>query len=217
MLCCISVKANVYVDGFNLYDGLKHYERQGLRYKWLDLAALCHHELPNDTINKIRYCTARIKARDDPQRPQRQQTYIRALETIPNLTVHYGRFLESDVWMPVYGSTTVPPKMEHVIRTEEKGSDVNIATLMLCDASDGDCDLIVLITNDSDLVMPIEVSRQKFKLQVGVLNPGQRVSSALGRAATFYRPIKQASLAASQFPPAVLDKLGRPIRKPTGW
>lgn len=38
-------KVNVYIDGFNLYYGAL----KGSPYKWLDLSALCHQMLPDDT------------------------------------------------------------------------------------------------------------------------------------------------------------------------
>jgi hypothetical protein len=76
--------------------------------------------------------------------------------------------------MPQVGSTSAPPSMAQVVRTEEKGSDVNLATLLLWDAFNHEFELAVLITNDSDLLMPIELVRKVLKLQVGILNPGQR-------------------------------------------
>lgn len=83
-------RANVYVDGFNLYYGCV----QGTPYKWLDLQRLARLLLPEYSVQRIRYFTARVQPRPgDVQQPQRQQTYIRALETIPHLSVHFGHFL----------------------------------------------------------------------------------------------------------------------------
>jgi hypothetical protein len=74
--------AYVYIDGFNLYYGAL----KGSPYKWLDLAALCHLMLPNDTIQSIKYFTAIVSARPyDLDLPVRQQMYLRALKTIGNL------------------------------------------------------------------------------------------------------------------------------------
>jgi len=81
---------NVYVDAFNLYYGAL----KSTAGKWLDLDALCHRLLPNDQIHRIRYFTAYASARPgDPQQPQRQLTYLRALETIPHLSIHLGHYL----------------------------------------------------------------------------------------------------------------------------
>lgn len=211
------VRANVYVDGFNLYFGLKRYERQGKLYKWLDPGALCRHELPNDTVHRIRYFTALVQPRPgNPQQGVRQQTYLRALETLPNLSIDYGIFLTSVVTMMRHNPPPGGPAMVQVVKTEEKGSDVNIATRLLCDAFAGDFDLAVIISNDSDLVMPIEVVRRELKKPVGVLNPNERFSNALKRAATFYRPISERGLASCQFPPTLNDARGT-ITKPVTW
>ena len=49
-----------------------------------------------------------------------------------------------------------------------------------------------------------------------MLNPNERFSSALRRTATFYKQIREASLAASQFPSALTDPQGS-IAKPDSW
>jgi hypothetical protein len=211
------VKANVYVDGFNLYYGIRHHARQGRAVKWLDLAALCQRLLPGDTINRIRYFTALVTPRpSNPQEDVRQQTYIRALETSPNLSVHYGHFLVSHPYMPLRHPQPGGPSTVECIKTEEKGSDVNLATWLLCDGFDRDCELAVIISNDSDLCLPIEVARAKLGLTVGVLNPHQNPSRALQRVASFYRPIRAGAVMASQFPPTLHDAHGT-ISKPSRW
>ncbi|MFN8637408.1 MAG: NYN domain-containing protein [Chloroflexota bacterium] len=211
------MRVNVYVDGFNLYFGLKRYERQGKLYKWLDLEALSRHELPNDTVHRVRYFTALVQPRPgNPQQGVRQQTYLRALQTIPNLSIDYGIFLTSVVTMMRHNPPPGRSPMVQVIKTEEKGSDVNIATRLLCDAYEQDFEMAVIISNDSDLVMPIEVVRRQLKKPVGVLNPNERFSNALKRAATFYRPIGEQGLASCQFPPTLQDATGT-ISKPPSW
>jgi predicted ATPase len=58
----------------------------------LDLAALSSVLLPRNNINRIRYFTAQVSARPhDPQQPVRQQTYLRALQTIPGLSIDRGQ------------------------------------------------------------------------------------------------------------------------------
>ena len=87
-------KVNVYIDGFNLYYGAL----KGSPYKWLDLSALCHRMLPNDTINSIEYFTAIVSARPhDPNLPVRQQVYLRALRTIGNLKISLWPFFDTFV------------------------------------------------------------------------------------------------------------------------
>jgi uncharacterized LabA/DUF88 family protein len=158
-------RTNLYVDGFNLYYGAaKH-----THLKWVNVIALAEAVLPGLQVNRTRYFTAMVKSSPaDPQQAQRQQTYIRALLTLPNLTVHYGRYQNTKVTARL---CQPPPDTVRVHKTEEKGTDVNIATYMLVDAFRNDCDQLVVVTNDSDLAEPIRIINFELNLKVIVLNP----------------------------------------------
>ena len=70
------VRVAAYVDGFNLYYGLK--ARHGRKYLWLDLQALAESLLRRgQTLEKVVYFTARV--RNDPDGEQRQSDYLDAL------------------------------------------------------------------------------------------------------------------------------------------
>ena len=205
--------ANVYIDGFNFYYGCV----KDTPYRWLDFSKLFALTLQGHKINRIRYFTALVNAtRDDPQKRQRQQTYIRALETIPYLTVHFGHFLSNNVRMPLARPPNSGPRTVEVIKTEEKGSDVNLATQLLVDGFRDDYELAVLVTNDSDLVSPIEFVRAELNKKVGILNPHKRVSHALQQSADFNRSIRKGPIRASQFPVTLVDGKGT-FHKPKGW
>lgn len=207
------MKTNVYIDGFNLYYGAL----KGTPYRWLDLSQLCRVTLKGQTINRIRYFTARVQSRPNhPHQMQRQQAYIRALNTTPGLSVHYGHFLSNTVRMPLANPLPNGPRTVEVMKTEEKGSDVNIATYLLLDGFRGDYDQAVVVSNDSDLTEPISIVRNELGLDVGVLSPHPNTSYALKQKAKFYRPIRQGALKASQFPPVLIDPQGK-ITKPTNW
>lgn len=185
-------KVNVYIDGFNLYYGAV----KSSPFKWLDLTALCHRMLPTDHIEAIKYFTAILSARPgDPDLPTRQQIYLRALRTIPNLSIVYGHFLTHSCRMVLTGSK--PPKKVWVDKTEEKGSDVNIATHLLDDAFHNRFEVGVLLTNDSDLLEPVRVVRRKIGLPIGILNPHQHHSKVLVAEATFMKRIRQSDLHAN--------------------
>ncbi len=207
------VKTNVYVDGFNLYFGCV----KGTPYKWLNIAELCRRSLPGHyQINRIRYFTALVRSRPgDPQQTARQQTFIRALLTLPNLSVHYGNFLESQVRMHLVAPQPGGPNTALVVKTEEKGSDVNLATYLIMDAYEKDFDAAVVITDDSDLVEPIRIVRNKLGHHVTVLSPRGK-SWELSKAATRFRKIDVKHLAASQFPTTLTDANGT-ITKPVTW
>ena len=205
--------ANIYIDGFNFYYG----RLRGTPYRWFDLAKFCALVLPGHRINRIRYFTALAELSSEfPQRRQRQQTYFRALATIPNLSLHYGFFLRRNVTMRLAYPEAAGPETVTVTRSEEKGTDVNLACYMLLDAFDNDYELAVVISNDSDLVTPIRIARERFGLTVGVLNPHPSRSRTLAAAADFYRPIRRGPLSAAQFPDRMRDAAGA-FAKPTGW
>ncbi len=162
------MKTNVYVDTFNLYYGLL----KGSPYRWLDLQKLCQTELPGNQINRIRCFTARIIARpSDPDQRNRQNAYFRALETIPHLTIHFGHFLESEVNMRRVTPDAQGNKYALVRKTEEKGSDVNLASYLLLDGFNKEYEAAVVITNDSDLAEPMRLVRKELQLKVVVLHP----------------------------------------------
>ena len=92
------MKISVYVDGFNLYYGLL----KGSRYKWLNPVSLISRVLPNDCeIALLRYFTARVASKLDLGAPRRQNDYLSALLTLPNVKVHYGHFLTKTIWRPL--------------------------------------------------------------------------------------------------------------------
>lgn len=206
-------RTNVYVDGFNLYYGCL----KCTPYKWLDLSKLCGVLLKGNAINRIRYFTARVRPRpDDPDQQQRQQAYIRALETIPNLSVHYGHFLAHPVRMPLANPGASGPKTVEVMKTEEKGSDVNLATHLLYDGFRGDYEVAVVVSNDSDLLEPIRVVKRELGLTVGILNPQKRPSRVLAQEADFLKQIRAGALKVSQFPSSLKDAHGT-VTRPKEW
>jgi len=171
--------------------------------------------LPTDTIQSIKYFTANVSARpDDPQLPVRQQIYFRALKTIPNLTLIYGHFLTHSVPMILTGIT--PIKRVWVDKTEEKGSDVNLAAHLLHDGFKGLYEVAVLITNDSDLAEPVRMVKQVLGLPIGILNPHSRHSGTLQQYATFVKRIRQKHIAACQFTDKLTDGKGE-FHKPSIW
>jgi uncharacterized LabA/DUF88 family protein len=210
------MRTNVYIDGFNLYYGCL----KGTSYKWLDLDTLCGKLMPRDEIHKIRYFTARITARPgDPDSPTRQATYLRALETIPHLSVHLGHFQETRPRMPIANPTHLGPRTIEVIKTEEKGSDVNIASHLLFDAFRDECEMAVVISNDSDLKEPIRMLIEELGVPVGLVNPHNprfRSRSLLALNPVFFKQIKLNALKASQFPESLQDASGE-IRRPVKW
>jgi uncharacterized LabA/DUF88 family protein len=105
-----------------------------------------------------------------------------------------------------------------VIRTQEKGSDVNLAAQMLVDGFRNDYECAVVVSNDSDLLRPIRIVIHELGKKVGVLAPteNEHPSRTLSANATFIKHIRPKVLAASQFPAKMRDAKGK-FRKPFSW
>jgi len=106
--------------------------------------------------------------------------------------------------------------MAKVVKTSEKGSDVNLATHLLHDAYRNKFEAAVLITGDSDLLEPVRIVSKEIKKVVGVICPQQHPSAVLLREANFYKEIRSKALSLSQFPDIMADAHG-PFHKPACW
>lgn len=208
-------RANVYVDGFNLFRGLLKGQRN---CKWLDLHALAERMYPQYRIGYIRYFTARVSSPPhDPGKSQRQDIYLRALRAQHNLSIHFGHFLDKRVTGSLMDQQGNPIwVMETVLTREEKSSDVNLATYLILDAVAGHYDVAIVLSNDSDLAEPIRRVRQRFGVGVDVLNPTSRASSLLQRVASSYKAVTLPDVRACQYPRRL--KAGTmTIERPRGW
>ena len=92
------MRTRVYVDGCNLYYGAL----KGTRFKWLNLVELARRMLPaGHTVDKLNYFTARVSGVSDQEAPARQHAYLSALNTLPEVEVHFGSFLAKTAWRPL--------------------------------------------------------------------------------------------------------------------
>lgn len=214
---------NVYIDGLNLYYG----SLKKTTLKWLDLEKLCGLLLPSRQINRIRYFTAKVRGLPhDPQAPVRQNAYLRALGTTPIVSIHKGAVAQRPRVYPQYPLAyrppskhpTRPPLTVQILRSEEKESDVSLATYLLVDCFNNDFNDAVVITNDGDLRLPLKIVIELGK-RVEIINPhpkGKLNRKLAGVAPVLMREINKSALANSQFPPSLSDPQGI-ITKPPGW
>lgn len=210
-------RTRVYIDGFNLYYAAFDRAKIPSHLKWLDLRQLCVNALPKNAVDLVRYCTAKVNATPtDPGQPARQEAYLQALRTIPELAIHYGEFVLNDKNLKL-----VNPQGSHkrarVWVAEEKGSDVNLASYLLFDAFRDSYDVAVVISNDSDLKEPVRLVRHELGKVVGVLHvDGDRRCVFAGKV-DFIKPLRESHFRNSQFPDLVTDSEGKSIQRPPEW
>lgn len=200
----------VYVDGFNLYFGLR--SKGWRKHYWLDLVALAQALLkPGQTLQGVHYFTSRIRANGrNVADMQRQTAYIEALGTLGALQLHFGHYLEKPKQCRQCGAKW----MDY----EEKMTDVNIAVQMLADAFDDRFDTALLISGDSDLTTPVCKLRAQFPAKrVVVAFPPGRQSFELKKAANATFTIGEANLRQSQLPAQVQRADGFMLQCPAHW
>ena len=210
------MRTNIYVDGFNLYYGAL----KGTPFKWLNLRRLSETLFPQDKIIRICYCTAPLETIGGDGGPrQRQETYLSALETIRGLDIVSGTFRIRTKRRPLVEPIPGIPRVLSFVEWEEKKTDVNLATEMIFDGFSETCEQVAIISNDTDIVRPIQRIRDDLNIRVVAVNPYRvvRTPREMYRAASRVLRVTDSHLRRSQFPDVVVDTHGRRIRKPANW
>lgn len=203
----------IYIDGFNFY----YRAIKNTPYKWLDFKSLFQKLLSsNHHIIKIKYFTSLVSGKQNPSKPIKQQTFLRALKSyIPEITIHYGHFLTHEVFAPL-AEPTENIKTVKIIKTEEKGSDVNIAVHIINDAWLNNYECAVVVSNDSDLAESLKLVKEYHPNKVlGLIMPGKgHPSKELMKHADFVKRVRNGILESSQLPSPIP---GTNIYKPKDW
>ncbi|MBF0420593.1 MAG: NYN domain-containing protein [Magnetococcales bacterium] len=209
-----TLRTAVYIDGFNLY----HRALRNTKYKWLNLKDLATHCLgPENEVVLLKYFTARVSGRKDPDQPRRQEIYLKALRTIPNLSIYFGRFLTKTKMRPLVNPQPGCTKYAEFFDTEEKGSDVNLAVHMLHDGWKNLYDVAVVITKDTDLIEPIRIVIDDLKKPVILFCPDNDAPKGLKDVVSYVRHVTPQRLSVCQFPDVIVCKQGNRITKPDTW
>lgn len=199
-----------YIDGFNLYFGMKSKGWQ--RYYWLNIHLLAQSLLkPNQQLMCTKYFTSRVASVPaDPKKHKRQGIYLEALGTLPNLDIFYGHYLPKEMHCKRCGSSW----KTH----EEKMTDVNISVELIKDAFQNKFDMALLISGDSDLVHPVQTIRHIFPIKRIVVGfPPERQSRHLKQVANACLAIGRKKIADSLLPNEVRKSDGYILRCPHKW
>ena len=200
----------VYIDGFNLFYGMR--SKGWKRLYWLDVYGLAENLLlSGQKLSVVRYFTAPIlPIPSDPNKDKRQETYLNALSTIPNLDIQKGYYISKRHKCLNCGT----PKTIY----EEKTTDVNIAVAMLTDAYANLFDTAILISADGDLVRPVETILTQFpSKRVVVAFPPDRNSNNLRNKASASFALWERTIAKSQLPNQVVGQGGHVLHRPSSW
>ena len=197
----------VYIDGFNLYFGLR--EKGWRKYYWLDLTKFAQSLLaPGQTLARTKYFTSKIS--HPAGKRKRQQAYLSALSTLPGLEMHFGRY-------QTFVEACRNCGHKH-LDSNEKRTDVNIATKMLVDAFQGNFDTAILVSADSDLTAPVaEINRLFPDKLVKVAFPAGRFSHELESVARVSFQVYEGKLRRSILPHRITLPSGYVVERPPTW
>lgn len=198
----------MYVDGFNLYHGLRAQRRHA--YLWLDLVALGKRLRPRSDLRAVKYFTAPVL--DDPGAASRQAEYQNALTAkYPGqIQIIQGRYQKSAKRCRECGSEWV--------HREEKETDVNIAVSLVADAATHAMDSALIVSADSDLAPAVRTAKTlRPDLFIVAAFPPQRRSAELRRLMPASFPIKEARLKQSLLPDQVSAESGKVFNRPDKW
>jgi hypothetical protein len=241
------MRVGVYIDAFNLYYGGRSVCGGSVPgWRWLDVRELVrpYAGWSNATIERVVYCTARVNAADSQSASTDQSIYLRALKHSGCIDVlEEGSYVSWAKEAPLVSdpSGTPAPQLvmadgterwtkslpmrvtpdHHILATvrkrEEKGSDVNVATHLLRDVLSGAVDAAIVISNDSDLALPLKIARGS--VPVGTINPSTnylagalRGKASQGPGRHWWKQLSASDYRRSQLP----DPVGK-FRKPAGW
>lgn len=160
----------VYVDGFNFYYGLKK-NPKWRRFYWLDIVSFFDFFMkPYQELVCVKYFSAKPNNID---RAHRQNAFFQANKENPRFKLILGKYLSKTIKCYNCG---------YEIHTyEEKESDVRIATQIVHDANQHNCDIIIIVSADSDMLPAIELA-QEAGVQVFVYFPPFHFSNSLSHA-----------------------------------
>jgi hypothetical protein len=200
------------VDGFNLYHSLLEAERRVGRYlRWLDVAGMCSsylHALPGrNAVAGIVFFFA-LPHHLESRRPgliAAELTYIDALSAT-GVEVRLGQFKRR--------TRTCPSCGDRIVTFEEKETDVAIGTTMAAMVCADECDTVVLVTGDTDLLPAIRVARERRgDTCLAALFPLGRFNAQLQTAVDLSWTLRAATYVTHQLPDSVMAPDGRIIRK----
>lgn len=171
-----------------------------------------------NNVEYLRYFTAPVSGKGSQATYIRQQTYLRALSTFPEISIHLGSFLTSTKTRQL-----VPPLADgtthvKIVHTEEKGSDVNLATYLVHDAWRNLFDVALIYSQDTDLLEPLRIVKDELGRFVEVVVLDGRQPGKLAATGSYQHHLTPSRLAAAQLPDVLsVGRRGKTVQRPVEW
>lgn len=198
----VSIRAAVYIDGFNLYHAIDDLGVPHL--KWVNLFELSRQIVRNgEDVVRVVWCTA--------VNTKNTQKMLR-----------WREYKKAQVWAGVVcveGHFTEEPRRCHqghnYLHPTEKEGDVNLAINLISDAHLDVFDVAYLVTADSDQLATMKMFKERFpgKTIISVAPPGRNHSKAIIAHSHGTKIIHKEAIEASVFPGATIIENGTLIAR----
>lgn len=196
-----------YIDGFNLYHGLK--EAGWRRFYWLNLRTMCQLLLSDgQSLSEVKYFTSRVRNPEDKRR--RQTSYLMALKQEAGIIPYEGKYsIETHTCPLCAGSYTTPV---------EKMTDVNMGIEIVADAFLDAYEIAWIVSADRDLLPAIwKVQRRCPSKAIHAFFGPRRKSTEVARAVSHHYDIRREILRDSQMPDCIKCPDGTQVLRPEHW
>lgn len=165
-------KANIYIDGFNFYNGLV--DSDWKKYFWLDIVTFSE-----EILNSLKGDHKLIKAyyfsappHNHESKAKRQARFFKANNQNSKFELVLGFHKDKSKFCNKCNTK--------ISISEEKQTDVNIALYMLGCAVKKDCDLSILVSGDTDMIPIIKAIKEiDPKHQIMVFFPPHRKTNKM--------------------------------------
>jgi uncharacterized LabA/DUF88 family protein len=201
------MRANIYIDGFNLYHGICDTRRKNML--WLNLESLSKAYLKStETLHCIDYFTTL------PSRPldkvKRHEKWLKAIAEFHSIQVHFGKFNFPQIMCPLCRRAFVRPT--------EKITDVNIAVRLVIDGFKNNFEVAYILSADADLVPAINAIKQHFpEKKIKAIFPPNRKNTAISDICDYVVYLNEKRLSAHLLPDPLILKDGSSLSKPIEW
>ncbi|MFH1622192.1 MAG: NYN domain-containing protein [Candidatus Omnitrophota bacterium] len=204
------------IDGFNIYHSIRQFKRDtSYNTRWLDLSSLCKSYLfllgKTATIQDIFYFSAipYYLNNKNPDKIKRHKNYLACLQST-GVKIELGRFKEKTVFCDKCRS--------HILKHEEKETDVAIGVKAIEIFSQDYCDIAVVVTGDTDLSPAFKKCKEIFPNKKFIFAfPYKRKNKELASLASDSFSINPKQYIKNQFPNPVTLPNGYKIYKPNFW
>jgi hypothetical protein len=201
------LRVNAYVDGFNLYYGLK--TRGWGQFYWIDPFRLIQQLIrPGFSLNRVRYFTAKV--RQPHEKRERQNAFLEAIGATSDAEIVYGKFYSKPRWC---GECNASWRS-----FEEKMTDTAIGVNLVADAFTDDFDVAYMVGGDTDIVPAIKMVRRHFPgKRLEAWFPPRRKNQEVTDACHDEGQINGEHLKPAVMPDRILLKSGLYVERPATW